>query len=317
MNLIKRFLTKNPCYVANVQKADSRYILFQRRGPLGLMLHSVGCAQPSAMVFVTGWDKPSYDRACVHGFIDANTGTVYQTLPWNYRGWHGGGSSNNTHCGVEMCESAYIRYLQPGESGYSPGKFVIRDKSKAQADATRAYNAAVELFASICKEYNLDPLTKICSHKEGHDMGIATNHGDPEHYWKGLGMSYTMAGFRAAVKAELDKLNTPQTPEHQPPKEEDITDMTKEEIKAMINEAVETRFSEYLGKYIEEAKDIPHEGVRTEMRELLDKEIINGGTPSSENPDDIFLPYNIVRALVVAKRYVDAKIAAAKITSEL
>ena len=43
------------------------------------------------------------------GFIDANTGDIYQTLPWNHRGWHGGGSSNNTHIGVEMCEPAAIK----------------------------------------------------------------------------------------------------------------------------------------------------------------------------------------------------------------
>ena len=26
------------------------------------------------------------------------------------RGWHGGGSSNNTHIGVEMCEPGCIKY---------------------------------------------------------------------------------------------------------------------------------------------------------------------------------------------------------------
>ena len=65
------------------------------------MLHSVGCNQPKASVFINSWNSASYDRACVHGFIDANDGTIYQTLPWNHRGWHCGsgskGSGNNTH----------------------------------------------------------------------------------------------------------------------------------------------------------------------------------------------------------------------------
>lgn len=204
MNLVKRYLTKNPCYTANVNKADSRYVTFQTRGPIGLMLHSVGCAQPSAEVFCNMWDKETYDSACVHGFIDANTGTVYQTLPWNYRGWHGGGSSNNTHIGVEMCESQYIRYYKVGEAGYAPAKFTINDRAKAQADCKRAYNAAVELFAMLCKKYNLNPLTDICSHKEGGERGIASGHIDPEHYWTQLGMSYTMDGFRADVKRAMD-----------------------------------------------------------------------------------------------------------------
>ena len=47
--------------------------------------------------------------------------------------------------------------------------------------AKRTYEAAVELFAFLCKEYGLNPLADgvIISHKEGHARGIATNHGDP------------------------------------------------------------------------------------------------------------------------------------------
>lgn len=71
--------------------------------------------------------------------------------------------------------------------------------------AKRTYEAAVELFAFLCKEYGLNPLADgvIISHKEGHARGIATNHGDPEHLWKGLGMGYTMDTFRQAVKAKM------------------------------------------------------------------------------------------------------------------
>ncbi len=89
MKLIESLLTKNPCYTYG------RTIT-----PKGLMLHSVGCPQPSAAVFVRNWNRADYDRACVHGFIDANTGDVYQTLPWNRRGWHCGAAANNTHIGV-------------------------------------------------------------------------------------------------------------------------------------------------------------------------------------------------------------------------
>ena len=103
MKLVQSILTKNPCYTAG------RKITVK-----GLMLHSVGCPQPKASVFINNWNSPSYDSACVHGFIDGNDGTVYQTLPWNHRGWHCGsgskGSGNNTHIGVEMCEPACIKY---------------------------------------------------------------------------------------------------------------------------------------------------------------------------------------------------------------
>jgi len=188
MKLVQSFLTKNPCYMAG-----------RKLTVKGLMLHSVGCSQPRASVFISNWNKTSYGRACVHAFIDGNDGTVYQTLPWNHRGWHCGGSGNNTHIGVEMCEPGCIKYT-------SGSTFTCSDKAAAQAVAKRTYDAAVELFAMLCKKYGLNPLTNICSHKEGCAKGIASNHGDPEHLWTQLGTGYTMDGFRKAVKAAMDGL---------------------------------------------------------------------------------------------------------------
>lgn len=197
MNLVKSYLTENPCFKANVNRADSRYSTFQDRGPTGLMLHSVGCAQPNAQVFLANWNKPSYTAACVHAFIDANTGTVYQTLPWNFRGWHAGNQiGNNTLVGVEMCESAAIRYK-------SGAIFEVLNAEQAKVDCKRTYDAAVELFADICTKYALNPETAILSHKEGGIRGIASGHVDPEHYWSGLGTPYTMDGFREAVKKAM------------------------------------------------------------------------------------------------------------------
>ena len=198
MELIESFLEKNPCYGANMSNADDRYITFQRRGPSGLVLHSVGCAQPSAEVFVKKWNSTSYDRACVHAFIDANTGTVYQCMPWNFRAWHVGGSANNTHVGVEMCEPSAIKYT-------TGAKFTITDKEKAFKQCETAYKAAVELFAMICNKYKLDPLKDgvILSHNECGKRGIGSGHVDPEHLWSGLGIGYTMDGFRKDVKAAM------------------------------------------------------------------------------------------------------------------
>ena len=188
MKLVESILTKNPCYTAG------RKITVK-----GLMLHSVGCPQPSALVFVRNWNKASYDRACVHAFIDGNDGTVYQTLPWNHRGWHCGASGNNTHIGVEMCEPGCIRYT-------GGATFTCSDTTTAQAVAKRTYEAAVELFAMLCQKFSLDPLGDgvIVSHKEGCKRGIASNHGDPEHLWTQLGLPYTMDTFRKAVKAAMD-----------------------------------------------------------------------------------------------------------------
>ncbi len=188
---MESILTRNPCYTAG------RKITVK-----GLMLHSVGCPQPKASAFINSWNSPAHDGSCVHGFIDGNDGTVYQTLPWNHRGWHCGSGSkesgNNTHIGVEMCEPACIKYT-------TGSNFTCSDMATAKAVTKRTYEAAVELFAYLCKKYGLNPLADgaIISHREGHSRGIASNHGDPEHMWTQLGMGYTMDGFRKAVKAAM------------------------------------------------------------------------------------------------------------------
>lgn len=184
MNIIQNFLTKNDCYKIN------RKITVK-----GLMIHSVGCPQPNASVFLRTWNMSGVNM-CVHAFIDGNTGTVYQTLPWNHRAWHGGGSSNNTHIGVEMCEPATIKYT-------GGASFTDQNPTKTKETVMRTYNAAVELFAFLCKEYNLNPLTDIVGHKEGHKKGIASNHGDPDHLWSKFGLS--MDGFRKDVQAQMKK----------------------------------------------------------------------------------------------------------------
>lgn len=188
MNLIESILTKNPCYTAG-KKITVK----------GLMLHSVGCSQPSASVFVRNWNTSNPARqACVHGFIDANTGDVYKTLPWDHRGWHAGGTANNTHIGVEMCEPDCIKYT-------SGANFTCSNTARAKEMVTRTYNSAVELFAFLCKEYGLNPLADgvIIAHNEGYKRGVASNHADPEHLWKGLNLPYTMDGFRKDVNAAM------------------------------------------------------------------------------------------------------------------
>ena len=187
MELKKAYMTNNPCYRAGTTIQ-----------PKGLMLHSVGCSQPSANVFYNSWNQKTFSTACVHAFIDANSGMVWQTLPWNRRGWHCGGTGNNTHIGVEMCEPESITYT-------AGSSFTCSNPSKARMQVKIAYESAVELFAELCTMYGLDPMRDgvIVSHSEGYRRGIATNHGDPEHLWNGLSTGYTMDGFRRDVQAAM------------------------------------------------------------------------------------------------------------------
>lgn len=193
LTIEKNFLTQNPCYKAG------RTIT-----PSGIMLHSVGTPQPNASAFLNSWNSPDYKSACVHAFIDAKTGVVYQTLPWTMRGWHCGSGANNTHIGVEMCEPSMIKY-----TGGSTFTIDPRNKMQAIAMVDRTYQSAVELFAYLCKNLHLDPLMDgvIISHAEGYKRGIASNHGDPEHLWKHLGTDKTMDKFRTDVNSLMKAQN--------------------------------------------------------------------------------------------------------------
>ena len=213
MQIIERFARNCPCFKSNQARTDSRYATFQDRGPKGLMLHSVGCPQPSAEVFARNWDRVDNNNAITQAVLQAD-GVVYQLMPWNYRAWHAGGSANDTHIGVEMTEPSQITYTQ-GAS------FTCSDIEAARKQVEGTYKTARDLFAFLCEEYGLDPMTDIVSHHEGYLKGIASGHADPEHLWEGLGMDYTMDGFRRDVKARMEAMEATEPepePEPEPPK---------------------------------------------------------------------------------------------------
>lgn len=188
MNLHKLIFTENACY------KTGRTINVK-----GIMVHSTGANNPNLKRYVgpddgllgvnkygNHWNQPMDRSVCVHAFIGKladGTIATYQTLPWNHRGWHAGGSANNTHIGFEICEDGLTNEEYFG----------------------KVYQEAVELCAYLCKEYNLDPLADgvIIDHCEGHSRGAASNHGDVKHWFKKHDKS--MDNFRADVKALLEK----------------------------------------------------------------------------------------------------------------
>lgn len=210
MEIIERFATKSPCWKTNEfqmtlnaddPRADPRYQSYYASHKK-LMLHSVGCPRASADVQADKWNNENNNNAIAHAVIDSNDGNVRQTLKWEMRGWHCCNPGNNEYIGVEMCESDAIRY-------YTGTRFSILDTETAKRHCKTTYNSAVELFARLCLMFDCDPNKDIISHKEGAAMGIASDHGDPEHYWKGLGMPYTMDTFRDAVQEKIATLLSP------------------------------------------------------------------------------------------------------------
>ena len=188
MNLHTCMLTENDCYKAGKPLSVR-----------GLMLHSTGAPNTRLSRYVgpddgllgmnqygNHWNqaRPDGRQVCVHGFIGKlKDGTIatYQTLPWEMRGWHAGGAANNTHIGVEICED-----------GLTDGTYF-----------RSVYQEAVELFAMLCKEFNLDPLKNIICHAEGYKQGIASNHGDVTYWFAKHGK--TMDDFRYDVKEFMEQ----------------------------------------------------------------------------------------------------------------
>lgn len=186
MKLYKLILTENDCYKAG------RTITVK-----GIMVHSTGANNPNLKRYVgpddgllgtnkynNHWNtaKPSGRQVCVHAFIGKladGTIATYQTLPWNHRGWHAGGSANNTHIGFEICE----------------------DDTTDGSYFAKVYKEAVELCVHLCKEYGLTEKDIIC-HSEGYRQGVASNHGDVMHWFPKHGKS--MDSFRADVKTLLE-----------------------------------------------------------------------------------------------------------------
>lgn len=182
MNIIEAFVTQNPKYT-NPTKITVRK----------LVLHSVGCPQPNASVFARQWQTARY---FAHAVLQAD-GTVYQALPWDYLCYHVG-AANAYSIGVEMTEPDCIRYT-------GGANFVCTNWARAAEQVSGTYKTAVELFAYLCGAFGLDPKVDIMSHNEAGKLGIGTDHVDPEHLWRQLGMGYTMDGFRRDVYAEMHK----------------------------------------------------------------------------------------------------------------
>lgn len=183
MEFRKQFLVNNDCYKAG-----------RKLNVKGLMLHSTGANNPKVSRYVqpddgllgknpnnNDWNRSGITK-CVHGFIGLDKNgkvATYRTLPWDMRGWHAGGSANDTHIGIEICEGD------------------LNDK----VYFAKVYKEAVEVYAHLCKSFNLTE-KNIIDHAEGRKLGIASNHGDVGHWFPKHGKS--MDTFRADVRAILN-----------------------------------------------------------------------------------------------------------------
>ena len=116
---------------------------------------------------------------CWIGKLADGTVTTIQTMPWDFRPWGCGsgakGSCNDGWIQFEICEDG------------------LTDKEYF----TKAYTEACELTAYLCKKYNIDPtgtvthngvtVPTILCHKDSYKLGLGSNHGDVDHWFKKYG----------------------------------------------------------------------------------------------------------------------------------
>ncbi len=188
--MVEKYLTKNKTYTTRKKIITPQYII----------VHSTGCGFSSKDSLFNSWNNSVKEKSC-HGMVD-DTG-CYLTLPLNYRGWHVGSKGNGITVGFEICEPKNIAYTSAAHNKVDTSKYNPKS-ADIIADFNKRYANAVEMAVYMCKETGISSENVIC-HAEGYRKGIATNHGDVNHWFPLFGK--TMDGFRKDVAARLNSEN--------------------------------------------------------------------------------------------------------------
>jgi N-acetyl-anhydromuramyl-L-alanine amidase AmpD len=176
--------------------------------PKGVLWHSTGANNPNLKRYVQPSDtKPAEDSYskdqwlailgknqynndwnhierqaglnCWIGKLADGTVTAVQTMPWDYRPWGCGSGSKGS------CNSGWMQ-------------FEICEDSLTNKDYFEAvYREACEITAYYCKMYNIDPkgtvvhegvtVPTILCHYDSYKLGLGSNHGDVDHWFKKFG----------------------------------------------------------------------------------------------------------------------------------
>ena len=131
------------------------------------------------------------------GKLADGTTTLIQALPWHYRPWGCGKGRNGS------CNDGWIQF-EICEDGLS---------DKTYCDAV--YKEACEITAYLCQMYSIDPhgyverngvkVPTILCHKDSHDLGFGSNHGDVLHWFPKFGYNMETARDDVAKLIEESK----------------------------------------------------------------------------------------------------------------
>jgi len=201
MMLKKCLLTANDCFKKGTKIANGK--------PKGIIVHSTGANNTQIRRYVqplksdkeyeniikdiginangNHWNKSGVSK-CVHAFCGKTINgeiAIYQTLPFDYCCWGCGSGTKGSYNGNP---NAYIQFE------------ICEDALDDEKYFNQVFREAAKFCGYLCKEYDISP-DLICSHKEAHRKGYASNHGDPEHWLMKFGKS--MKDFRNMVKEDV------------------------------------------------------------------------------------------------------------------
>ena len=226
MRLLECLLVNNPCY----KRYHTSVIV-----PEGIIVHSTDMAggvlkryvQPASgqTVGLKDGDKSvtaakmleilgtniygnSWNRSDAQGAVHAaigkcadNSYAVVKTLDFTQPCWGVAWGAKGTYDGRKKTSSGVIASAPL----YVQFEMVEDGKNPSTDHCKKLYNNAVDFCVYLCKLFPTIKIENIISHKEANARGYGSAHGDPEYYWQRVGVSYTMNGFRNAVKKKLEE----------------------------------------------------------------------------------------------------------------
>lgn len=179
LKVTTRMMTNNDCYneTDDFTQID------------GVVVHSTATPGVDAERWYIAWNKPGTDAA-VHAFLDDKQVCIY--LPLEQTAWHAGQPANRTYLDFEICE--------PGGFYYDGNDITDYDVEEQTPYFNAIWKNAALYTAYLCSINGLDE-TDVISHNEAAELGIGTNHGDPDHWF--IVHDRDMDDFRADVAKYL------------------------------------------------------------------------------------------------------------------
>ena len=137
---------------------------------------------------------------------------VYVCLPFNARGWHCGGTCNDTHLSIMMIEPAGLQYSENKSTILTPPKELTEEQKESFG---KTYATAVWMTAFLANTFgmNLEEKLTVLGHCEAYEMTpvenrgirekqLASNMSTPNQVFPLFGLS--MDQFRQDVKDQVN-----------------------------------------------------------------------------------------------------------------